>query len=210
MSKGFSRKGANLRAPRTAKTQKSNCTVVPWTPVFTRGRLKLVVLTAPGAKLHTSREVASFVKDELPKALQSMKKEWKWSTIPRVLLHDKASYFVNSKRNIVNEVFAAGLRAGKFKSWVDSTGGDSTWLARHLGDFYPHETIIANVRRLLSTKFARKALRETPGQFAARMKKVERHMNREMGDGQSLLSLGKALLKRSRALKEGKGERLPK
>ena len=110
----------------------------------------------------------------------------------------------------MNGVFAAGLRAGKFKSWVDTTGGDSTWLARHLGDFYPHETVIANVRRLLSTTFARKKLKETPGQFAARMKKVERHMNREMGNGQSLLSLGKSLIKRSPDLKQRKGERLPK
>ena len=53
MSKKSCRKGANLRAPSTAKTQKSNCTTVPWTPVFTRGRLMLVVTTRP-CLLYTS------------------------------------------------------------------------------------------------------------------------------------------------------------
>ena len=42
MSKKSSRKGANLRAPKTTKTQKDACAVVPWTPIFARGRLKLV------------------------------------------------------------------------------------------------------------------------------------------------------------------------
>ena len=78
MSKKFSRKGANLRAPRTAKTQKDSCNVVPWTPVFTRGRVKLVVLTEPGAKLNNSETVGSFVENALPTVLgASMKKEWK-------------------------------------------------------------------------------------------------------------------------------------
>ena len=99
MSKKSRRKGANLRAPKTAKTQKESCTAVPWTPVFTRGRVKLVVLTEPGAKLNSSVTAGDFVRNSLPAVLQSMKKEWKWSTIPRVVLHDKASYFVNSKTN---------------------------------------------------------------------------------------------------------------
>ena len=36
MSKKCARKGSNLRAPATAKTQKDACTIVPWTPVFAR------------------------------------------------------------------------------------------------------------------------------------------------------------------------------
>ena len=139
-----------------------------------------------------------------------MKKEWGWSSIPRVLLHDKASYFVNSSREILNPTFAAGLRAGKFNSWVEAGGGDCAWLAAHLGDFYPHETVISHVRRLLSTTFARSALHESPGQFAARMKRVEQHMNYEMGEGDSLQRLGQELHQRSAKLKELKGERLPK
>ena len=69
MSKKSKRKGFNLRAPRTAKTQKSDCDVVPWTPVFTRGRLKLVVFTQPRAKLNSSAEVADFVSNRLPAVL---------------------------------------------------------------------------------------------------------------------------------------------
>ena len=45
MSAGSRRKGANLRAPAHAKTQKEGCNIVPWTPVFTRGRLRIVVFT---------------------------------------------------------------------------------------------------------------------------------------------------------------------
>ena len=123
MSKKSCRKGANLRAPRTAKTQKDSCTIVPWTPVFTRGRVKLVVLTEPGAKLNSSETSAAFVSNSLPTILQSMKREWKWTTIPRVVLHDKASYFVNSKTNKLNDTFDTGLRAGHFTSWVVAPNG---------------------------------------------------------------------------------------
>ena len=87
------------------------------------------------------------------------------------MLHDKVSYFVNSKQNILNKNFADGLKKSGFKSWVD---GDSRWLAPHLSDFYPHETVISHIRRLLAGKFARAScLNETPTQFARRMSKVE-------------------------------------
>jgi len=214
MSKKSARKGANLRAPHTAKSQKEACKVVPWTPVFARGRLKLVVLTDKGAKLTNSDSAADFVRHTLPGVLASMKKEWKWSTIPRVVLHDKASYFVNNKRDCLNDNFAAGLRAGGFTSWVSCGGAsDCKWLAGHLGDFYLHETVVAHVRRLLATKFMRKALKETPLEFKARMLKVEKHMNYHMGrngPGQALLQLGEEMHQRSAALKRLQGERLPK
>ena len=206
MSKGRRRKGPNLRAPHTAKTQKRDCDVVPWTPVFTRGCLKLVVFTEPNAVLNKSVRVADFVKNKLPAVLNSMKDEWGWATIPRVILHDKASYFVDNGRQTVNTTFARGLKAGKFRSWVEE---DTTWLAAHLGDFYPHETVISHVRRLLSTKFYKCSLWETPQEFAKRMAKVEQYMNEEMGD--FLERLGKeALLKRAAKLKKSGGERLPK
>ena len=105
----------------------------------------------------------------------------------------------------MNPTFAKGLKAGKFKSWVQE---DTKWLAPHLGDLYPHETVISHIRRLLSTKFAKCSLWETPSQFAARMKKVEDHMNTEMED--ALQALGKALVPRAVELKWRCGERLPK
>lgn len=206
MSKKSRRKGANLRAPDTAKHQKRDCDVVPWTPVFTRGCLKLVVLTEPNAQLNKSQKVADFVKNKLPTVLNSMKDEWGWATIPRVILHDKASYFVDNTQNTMNATFARGLKAGRFRSWIED---DPSWLAAQLGDLYPHETVISHVRRLLSTKFCKCSLWETPQQFAVRMAKVEKHINEEMGD--TLERLGKeALLKRAAALKKAGGERLPK
>ena len=106
----------------------------------------------------------------------------------------------------MNRTFAGGLKAGRFRSWVED---DTSWLAPHLGDLYPHETMISHVRRLLSTRFYKCSLWETPQQFAARMAKVEKHMNEEMGG--ALERLGKeALLKRAATLKKSRGERLPK
>ena len=171
MSQNSRRKGVNLRAPKTAKTQKSkdDCNWVPWTPVFTRGQVRIVVLTEPKAKLSNAQKAAEFVKDILPAVLEDMKKEFKWSSIPRVILHDKASYFVDSTNNQLNPTFASGLEAGKFRSWAED---GTSWLGGHLRDFYPHETLISHVRRLLSKRFAKCSLYETPAQFAARMKRV--------------------------------------
>ena len=207
MSEGARRKGSNLRAPATAKTQKKDCAWVPWTPVFARGCLRLVVLTEPKAYLGNAEKVGEFVKDRLPAVLEGMQKEFKWSSIPRVVLHDKASYFVNSTSNQLQDTFAESLRGGRFRSWAED---GTSWLGGHLGDFYPHESVISHVRRLLSTKFAKCSLYETPEQFAARMKKVEHYLNYEMKDGESLASLGKALHKRAQQLKDLRGERIPK
>ena len=209
MSKKSRRKGVNLRAPATAKTQKnkSDSAWVPWTPVFARGCLRLVVLTEPKAKLSNAKKIAEFVKDKLPGVLEGMQKEFNWSSIPRVILHDKASYFVNNSQNQLQDTFAAGLRAGRFRSWAED---GTSWLAGHLGDFYPHESVISHVRRLLSTKFAKCSLYETPTQFKARMKRVEDYLNYEMKGGDSLEKLGKALHTRAQLLKDLQGERLPK
>ena len=171
------------------------------------------MLTAPGSKVNNSAAAAACVKDTLPGVLEDMKKEWKWSSIPRVVMHDKASYFVNNKQNTLNPTFATGLQAGYFRSWVECHGGDCRWLAKMLGDWYLHETVVSHVRRLLQSQFARKSLHETPGQFAARMKKVEHHMNYVMGrsaPGEALLNLGQRMHKRSEDMIKLKGERLPK
>ena len=56
-------------------------------------------------------------------------------------------------------------------------------------------------------------LKESPGEFRARMLKVEKYMNYEMGKhgkGQALLELGDSLHQRSELLKQLVGERLPK
>ena len=207
MSKQSRRKGCNLRAPATAKTQKKDCAWVPWTPVFTRGCLKIVVLTEPKASLSNAEKVAAFVKDQLPAVLEEMQKEFKWTSIPRVILHDKASYFVNNTSNQLQDTFASGLKAGRFKSWAED---GTSWLAAHLGDLYPHETVISHVRRLLATKFAKCALYEAPTQFAARMKRVEQYLNYELKNGESLKRLGRQLHNRAGQLKDFNGERIPK
>ncbi len=66
------------------------------------------------------------------------------------------------------------------------------------------------MRRLLSKKFAKCSLYETPAQFAARMKRVEHYLNYDMKDGDSLEKLGNSLHQRAQQLKDLKGERIPK
>ena len=74
------------------------------------------------------------------------------------------------------------------------------------------------MRRLLSTKFAKCSLYETPAQFAARMKRAEHYLNYDMEDvkkgdtkgGQSLERLGQSLHSRAQQLKDLGGERIPK
>ena len=208
MSKGSRRKGANLRAPATAKTQKEGCDIVPWTPVFTRGCLKIVVFTEEkNMTLNKSYQAANFVRDILPGVLTDMKKDFGWANTPKVILHHKASYFVDSTKNQINKTFAAGLKAGRFRSWAED---DTKSLAGKLGDFYPHETVISHVRRLLAGRFAKNSFHETPIQFAARMKRVEEYMNYEMKGGDSLTKIGEALHTRAQKLKDLKGERIPK
>jgi hypothetical protein len=207
MSEKSSRKGNNLRAPATAKTQSTGGSKVYWTPVFSRGRLKIFVCPDTDSALANADQLGEFVSSVLPGLVAEMKDEWDWSSQPRVILHDKASYFVSPQRNKLNPTFAEGLERGGFTSWV---GDDASWLAGTLGDLYLHETINAHIRRLLATTFRRTTLSETVRQFKNRMAKVEEHMNYEMGEGESLLRLGKQLHERAEMMKDYKGERIPK
>ena len=127
MSKGSARKGPNLRAPKTATTQAgSQVTKVEWTPVFARGRIRIYVcdpaLAAVDsrypASLADSSNLAKFVRQVLPALLQEMKQTYEWPTLPRKVLHDKASYMVTAAHERLNGTFATGLRDAGFTSWV--------------------------------------------------------------------------------------------
>ena len=210
MSKRSARKGNNLRAPATSKTQKSGSTAIHWTPIFTRGRLKIYVCKDTDSTLANSSDLANFVASVLPEQLDEMKEKWGWSNVPRVILHDKASYFIDNRKNKLNPQFAKGLGKGKFTSWVGDADADTSWLSGKLGDLYLHETCVSHIRRLLATTFRRTAIAESPGHFCRRMAKVEQYMNEEMGEGLSLQNLGKELHERAESLEKLVGERLPK
>ena len=47
----------------------------------------------------------------LPGILQDMKQEYGWNTLPREVVHDKASYMVSLFRDRLNVVFADFLEA---------------------------------------------------------------------------------------------------
>lgn len=218
-SKGARRIGCNLRGPATNNTQKgSNVTRVDWTPIFARGKVSIYVVEADAArsdeslpkKLADAANLAKFVRAVLPKQLEKMKAQHGWSDLPRVLVHDKASYMVTAYHERLHVTFAAALHEAGFRSWV----GDSTeWLVKKFGDMYLHETVIAHIRRLLDNDFAANKLFETPNQFRVRMKKVEDHLNSDAfasPGGMGLEGLARELRARCEDMILRKGERLPK
>ena len=213
---------SNCRAPATAKTQAGPTVLqVHWTPIFARGKVFIHVCDpfadddALPPKLNDSTNLAKFVRKALPKALEEMKQEHGWSSIPRVVVHDKASYMVSSTANRLNPVFGGALAEAGFRSWAGPEGESTAWLAGRLGDVYPHETAISHIRRLLMEKFVCTRLNETVSQFKGRMRKVQDFMNSEefSAGTQSkggLASLARSLIPRCQEVLDRGGGRLPK
>ena len=223
MSAMSKRKGNNMRPPSTTNTQQGSDTVrVDWTPVFARGKIRIFVCdperwkTDPKypQKLSDSYNLAKFVRNILPGILGDMKVEYGWRTLPRTIVHDKASYMVAARYDRLQVVFAQALVGAGFKSWLGDKACSTDWLVKKLGDLYLHETAISHIRRLLADDFACTHLGETPVHFRGRMLKVENHMNslafaRADGGG-GLEKLAKQLRSRCQELIRLKGERLPK
>ena len=223
MSPKARRQGNNLRAPATARTQGGSDVVrVDWTPVFTRGKLHVFVCDPRRAakdplypaKLTDAANLAKFVTHVLPGILAQMQQAHGWPTLPRTVVHDKASYFVTAAHDRLNATFAEALSHAGLTSWVGSNAGTTKWLAKKFGDVYLHETAISHIRRLLDDDFASKRLGETAVQFMARMRKVQNHMNSaafaRADSGRGLAGLAVELRQRCEALVALKGERLPK
>ena len=221
MSKSSSRKGCNLRAPVTARRQGGGSVLqVHWTPVFARGKLRIFMCDPALAadpqhpqKLNDSENLSKFVKNYLPGVLQEMKDEFGWSTLPRAVVHDKASYMASTGHNRLHVVFAAGLKSGGFSSWIGNDAANAQWLVAKWGDVYIHETAISHIRRLLDTDFPCTHLYQTPAQFRRRLTQVENHMNSPQfaapGKG-GLGDLAKDMRKRCLEVIRLRGERIPK
>jgi hypothetical protein len=169
-------------------------------------------VNAPAA-LNNSVALACFVRKVLPDVLRGMQQEHGWKNLPRVVVHDKASYMVNDKAQLVNPVFGGALAEAGFRSWTGPAGSDTKWLAGRLGDLYLHETVISHIRRLLMQEFVCVRVDETYPQFKRRMRKIQVFMNsdafRREPDGTGLLGLAKDLRKRCQVLKGRHGQRLP-
>ena len=158
--------------------------------------------------------MGKFIKQVLPEILQEMKTAYGWANIPRVVVHDKASYMVTSAHERLHVEFAAALRSAGFTSWVGQDLTASTkWLVKKWGDVYLHDTINYHIHRLLDNDFACRRLRETLGQFKVRVRKVEQRMNSAQfaaKGGKGLMGWAKDLRARCAEVKRRKGERIPK
>ena len=219
MSRKSRFKGANLRAPATAKTQGRAEDKVHWTPVFARGKVFVYICDAKKAsrdpklpaRLNSGEEIAKFVQHVLPGVLELMQQEHGWANTPRTIVHDKASYFVGPRSQRLSKPFADALHASRLKSWLGDGDADCSWLAGRLGDVYPHETLIRHICGGLEEKFPRLSPGETPARFAYRMNKVNEFLNSEEFAAPSwggLSSLARSLLSRCSRVLEEDGWRL--
>lgn len=222
MSKHSARDNENLAASEAAiKQAGNNVRKVHWTPVLCRGKIRIYVCDAAAAedddllpkKLNHSAELGKFVRNVLPGILSEMAEAHGWHSVPRTVVHDKASYMVAPHHDRLNTVFAAALEEGGFRSWIGSPADPGNWLAARFADVYPHETAISHIRRLLDTKFTCARLGETAGQLRVRMTKVEAFMNSDefVADfGGGLLGLCKSLRQRCEEVVRRDGGRIPK
>lgn len=142
-----------------------------------------------------------------------MKAKHKWTTIPRTVVHDKASYMVSAAAQRLNAPFAVALKDAGFRSWVGGISDSTEWLVGKLGDLYLHETLISHIRRLLDQDFVSQKLHETIPQFKKRVLQVVNHLNSDSfsaPNGEGLPGLARRLRERCSAIVLLKGERLPK
>ena len=214
--------GVNLRGSAYAKKQAGRDVLqLHWTPIYAKGRLRIYVCNPAAAKrdanlpskLNDSEELAKFVKNVLPLELKAMGDNYKWPTLPRIVVHDKASYMVNSKAEKVNRNFEDALRCVGMRSWATGSDGSTKWMASRFSDVYLHETVIAHIRWCLDHRFPRATPGETYAEFRKRMDKVEQYLNsddfaaRERG---GLCALSRDFRERCAAVVRKAGERLSK
>ena len=154
MSKKSSRKGLNPRAPATATKQASqSVTQVHWTPVFAKGKIRIYMCDPEAAKedkdlpvkLNDAANLAKFVQNVLPRVMEEMKEAHGWSSIPRTVIHDKASYMVSPLHDRLNRTFSDALKKAGLRSWVGGESDSAKWLAPKMGDLYLHETAISHM-----------------------------------------------------------------
>ena len=222
-SKKSQRTDLNLRAAATALSQAGQSVLrVHWTPILARGRIHIHVCDPEEPnpllprRLNNGEQLAKFIENVLPEVLRIMKEEHAWTNLPRVVVHDKASYMVNAVCQQVNPQFAEAMDRVAMRSWVGQPGrpGSGTaWLCGMMGDVYVHETAISHIRRLLSTRFVCLRVDERFCQFKARMLAVQAYMNSEAfaaNGGRGLLGLCQELRSRCEEVVRRGGARIPK
>ena len=150
----------------------------------------------------------------LPDIFKDMQNEYGWATIPRTVVHDKASYMVTAPHDRLHATFAEGLQQAGLTSWVGDNSSCTKWLVKKFGDVYLHETVVSHIRRLMEDDFSCQRLGETATQFIKRVRKVEMHMNSEafahQNRGCGLSGLSAELQQRCQLVVRSKGERIPK
>ena len=100
MSPGSKYDGPNLRASKFAVSQAGrNALQLHWTPIFARGVVRIYICDPAAAsrdanmpaKLNDTAELSKFIRNVLPHELKRMQAQYAWPTLPRTVVHDKAS-----------------------------------------------------------------------------------------------------------------------
>ena len=149
----------------------------------------------------------------LPGLLQQIKGKHWCEDIPRMLVHDPASYMVPAATQRLQKDVTTAIKTAGFHHWAGDAGESCSWIVKNLGDVYLHVQVTSHVRRLLDGEVAHRKIRETPEHFAERMKLVEAHMKSASftaDDGRGLEGLAKDLKSRCEEVVRLKGERIPK
>ena len=105
--------------------------------VLCRGKIRIYVCNVDDAvrdprlpvKLNDSEGIAKFVQHVLPDILAEMQRCYGWKTLPRTVVHDKASYMVSPNLDRLNLTFAGALRSVGMRSWVGSSDDSASWLS---------------------------------------------------------------------------------
>ena len=186
-----------------------------------RGKIRIYVCNPDEAardprlptKLNSSEGIAKFVQHILPDILGDMQRTYGWSTRPRTVVHDKASYMVSPALDRLGVTFAGALATVGLRSWVGTGADSASWLSSRFSDVYPHETAISHVRRLLDEDFACARVHENEAQFRSRMERVCDYLNSPefpAKDGRGLEGLCKAWRDRCQDVVNMSGGRIPR
>jgi len=113
-------------------------THVEWTPIFARGKVRIYVTDLDRArddaslpqKLADSHNLAKFIRKALPQELQRVREKHGWQDMPRVVVHDKASYMVTAAHEVLQIESLSGITPCAYYNTKKGTGWatEASWM----------------------------------------------------------------------------------
>ena len=173
--KGWGSKGSklcskNLRGKPESLKQRSWDTVrVWWAPVLSRGKLHLEVLgdDFPGETPEGAATLVAKVRAAVNVRFQS-------SDQPRILFTDRGQGFYNIKGGRITTAYKEALSEHSLKAYY---GDNASVQPGNLQEVLLHETAVAWVRRREAVSQPLRPWKETPAEYAARLRSICQYIN---------------------------------